>query len=88
MSSSLWGLDVHPEDPFAQNVAKSVLAMGQAFLPGAFPAIERFPWLRFMPSWFPGCEFARVAEQCLKTVKEANTIPFDMAMDNLAIISC
>ncbi|KAE9383003.1 cytochrome P450 1 [Gymnopus androsaceus JB14] len=83
MSSSLWGLDVHPEDPFAQNVAKSVLAMGQAFLPGAFPAIERFPWLRFMPSWFPGCEFARVAEQCLRTVKETNDIPFDRAMDNL-----
>ncbi|KAE9398000.1 cytochrome P450 2 Le.CYP2 [Gymnopus androsaceus JB14] len=83
MFSSLWGLDVHPEDPLAQNAVKGVLAMGQTAIPGAFPAIERFPWLRLMPSWFPGCEFARVAEQCLKTVKEANTIPFDMAMDNL-----
>jgi len=36
-----------------------------------------------MPSWFPGCGFARVAEQCIRALKEANTIPFDMAVDNL-----
>jgi len=36
-----------------------------------------------MPSWFPGCGFARVAEQCIRALEEANTIPFNMAMDNL-----
>ncbi|KAE9395514.1 cytochrome P450 [Gymnopus androsaceus JB14] len=83
MFSALWGLDVKPEDPLAQNAVKGVSTMGQAFIPGAFPAIEQFPWLRFMPTWFPGCGFARVAEQCIRAVKEGNTIPFDMAMDNL-----
>ncbi|KAE9410131.1 cytochrome P450 2 Le.CYP2 [Gymnopus androsaceus JB14] len=83
MFSALWGLDINPEDPLVQKAVTSTSTMAQSTLSGAFPTIERFPWLRFMPSWFPGCAFKRVAEECLSITKEANTIPFDMAMDNL-----
>ncbi|KAJ4465516.1 cytochrome P450 2 Le.CYP2 [Lentinula edodes] len=52
---------------------------------GAFPTIQRYPWLRYMPSWFPGCGFQQVAAQCLEKLKTLDTIPFGMAMNNLII---
>ncbi|KAJ3781848.1 hypothetical protein GGU11DRAFT_756792 [Lentinula aff. detonsa] len=47
----------------------------------AFPVIERFPWLRYMPSWFPGCDFGKVAAQCFEKDKIIDTVPFEMAMN-------
>ncbi|KAJ3813269.1 cytochrome P450 1 [Lentinula aff. lateritia] len=79
----LYGLDVDSEDPLAQKAVEVMDTLGQALLPGAFPAYERFPFLRFMPSWFPGCSFKRIAIQCSQGVKEVDTIPFDIAMAHL-----
>ncbi|KAE9406650.1 cytochrome P450, partial [Gymnopus androsaceus JB14] len=80
--STLWGLDVNPEDPLAQNAVELIRTLARITAPGAFPVMERFPWLRFMPSWLPGCGFKRSANQCLKQMKEADTVPFDMAVNN------
>ncbi|KAH7878626.1 cytochrome P450 2 Le.CYP2 [Lentinula edodes] len=80
---ALYGLDVDPEDPLAKKAVEVIDTLGQALLPGAFPAYERFPFLRFMPSWFPGCRFKRTAIQCGRSVKEVDTIPFDIAMAHL-----
>ncbi|KAE9397331.1 cytochrome P450 [Gymnopus androsaceus JB14] len=80
--STLYGLDVDLDDPIAKTMIKSNHTF-QRILLGAFPAVERYPWLRFMPSWFPGCEFKRVAEQCLRDMNKADTVPFEMAVENL-----
>ncbi|KIK65998.1 hypothetical protein GYMLUDRAFT_257899 [Collybiopsis luxurians FD-317 M1] len=48
-----------------------------------FHILDRFPWLRYMPSWIPGCTFKRITDQCLQGVREINAIPFDTAMNNL-----
>ncbi|GAV99790.1 cytochrome P450 1 [Lentinula edodes] len=79
----LYGLDVDSEDPLAKKAVEVMDTLGQALLPGSFPAYERFPFLRFMPSWFPGCRFKRIAIQCSQGVKEVDTIPFDIAMAHL-----
>ncbi|KAJ3983240.1 hypothetical protein F5890DRAFT_228993 [Lentinula detonsa] len=34
-----------------------------------------------MPSWFPGCEFKKVAAQCFEKDKIIDTAPFEMVMD-------
>ncbi|KAJ3721432.1 hypothetical protein DFJ43DRAFT_1042324 [Lentinula guzmanii] len=60
--AAYYGLAVEAQDTFAKS--QSI---------GAFPVIERFPWLRYMPSWFPGCDFGKVAAQY--------TVPFEMAMN-------
>lgn len=80
---ALYGLDIDSEDPLAKKAVEVMDTLGQALLPGAFPAYERFPFLRFMPSWFPGCRFKRIAIECGEGVKEVDTIPFDIAMAHL-----
>jgi hypothetical protein len=58
-------------------------AAGQTQLSGAFPLLERFPWLRYMPSWFPGCSFKKLANECRKTTEEIYTTLYNMVLDNL-----
>jgi len=79
----LYGLDIEPEDPIARRAVEAVQILGQTQVSGVFPAIEMFPWLRFLPSWFPGCSFKRLADQCRKVIQEVDTVLFDMAMNNL-----
>ncbi|KAJ3995888.1 cytochrome P450 1 [Lentinula boryana] len=80
--SSIYGLDIHPNDPLAHMAVETLAIMGKAMTIGFFPTIELFPWLRYFPSWFPGCGFKRVAAQCSEKIETLNTVPFDMAIDN------
>ncbi|KAE9396859.1 cytochrome P450 1 [Gymnopus androsaceus JB14] len=80
--SALYGLDVKPEDPIAQDAVKLLEQLMPTIIPGSYPVIEQFPWLRYMPSWFPGCGFKRIADQCFRQMKKADTIPFDMTVEN------
>ncbi|KAJ4499426.1 cytochrome P450 [Lentinula lateritia] len=85
--SSVYGLDVAPEDHLAQIAVEAMNTLAYTQIIGAFPTIQRYPWLRYMPSWFPGCGFQQVAAQCLEKLKTLDTIPFDMAMNNLTMSS-
>ncbi|KAJ4485417.1 cytochrome P450 [Lentinula aciculospora] len=80
--SSLYGIDIDPEDRLARMATESLDIIGQTQTVGAFPTLRRFPWLRYMPSWFPGCAFQEVATQCLEKVKTMDTIPYNMAIEN------
>ncbi|GAW09426.1 cytochrome p450 [Lentinula edodes] len=80
---ALYGLDIGPEDALASKVAGIIDTFGKALLSGSFPAYEWFPFLIFMPSWFPGCGFKRIANECGKVVEEIYTVPFDLAMNNM-----
>ncbi|KAJ3788994.1 cytochrome P450 2 Le.CYP2 [Lentinula aff. detonsa] len=80
---ALYGLDIEPEDAFAKKVAGIIDTFGKALLNGSFPTYEWFPFLIYLPSWFPGCGFKRIASECGKVVKEVDTIPFETAMNNL-----
>ncbi|KAF9070761.1 cytochrome P450 1 [Rhodocollybia butyracea] len=80
--ASLYGLDIRSDESVAQRVGQTVHLIGRAIVE-PFPAFERFSWLRFMPSWFPGCGFQKVANECLAGIKEAETIPYDRAVNNL-----
>ncbi|KAJ4001835.1 cytochrome P450 1 [Lentinula boryana] len=80
---SLYGLEIGPEDPLAKKAISIVGTFARALLSGGFPTYELFPWLIYLPSWFPGCEFKRVAAQCGKIVEEVDTVPFNIAMSNL-----
>ncbi|KAF9067312.1 cytochrome P450 1 [Rhodocollybia butyracea] len=81
--SSLYGLDIGFDDPLSKKAIEAVALIGRAILE-PFPAIELFPWLRFMPSWFPGCGFQQIANKCAQYCREVDNIPFDKAISNLA----
>ncbi|KAJ3854521.1 cytochrome P450 1 [Lentinula lateritia] len=80
---SLYGLDITPEDDLAKKATGIVGTFARALISGGFPTYEWFPWLVYLPSWFPGCEFKRVAIECGRVVEEVDTIPFDIAVENL-----
>lgn len=86
MYKSLYGLDITPEDDLAKKATGIVGTFARALISGGFPTYEWFPWLVYLPSWFPGCEFKRVAIECGRVVEEVDTIPFDIAVENLVCI--
>ncbi|KAF9067309.1 cytochrome P450 1 [Rhodocollybia butyracea] len=81
--SSLYGLDIASDDPISQKALEAAALIGRA-LSEPFPGVELFPWLRFMPSWFPGCGFQQIANKCDQNIQEVDTILFDRAVNNLA----
>ncbi|KIK56315.1 hypothetical protein GYMLUDRAFT_47082 [Collybiopsis luxurians FD-317 M1] len=80
--SSLYGLDIGPEHPLSIKAIEAVELIGESLVPGTFPSLERFPWLWFMPSWFPGCGFNKRAEKCRSIIQEVDNIPYNMAVNN------
>lgn len=84
--TSLYGIDFGSEDPLSRKAVELVELVGKAILQ-PFPIIEQFPWLSFMPSWFPGFGFQKIANKCVQCIKDVDTIPFDKAVNNLVMLS-
>ncbi|KIK66055.1 hypothetical protein GYMLUDRAFT_218866 [Collybiopsis luxurians FD-317 M1] len=82
--SALYGIDdVEPNDRIAQKAAEVVQVLFDVILlSGAFPMLDRFPWLQYLPSWIPGCGFKRITNDALQGMEEAKSIPFDLAVNN------
>ncbi|KIK66008.1 hypothetical protein GYMLUDRAFT_218798 [Collybiopsis luxurians FD-317 M1] len=82
--SGLYTLDIASVDYIARKASEVIEEFFDlATLNGAVPMVEKFPWLRYLPSWFPGCSFKRLADQCFQRLREIETIPFDLAVNNL-----
>ena len=47
-----------------------------------FYLVNILPWLRFLPSWFPGTEFQKVAEEGRNIGKVMRDKPFEMTKGN------
>ncbi|KAF9066797.1 cytochrome P450 2 Le.CYP2 [Rhodocollybia butyracea] len=82
MFASLYGIDIDHDDTLAWRALETNNIFGEIFLNG-FPALERFPWLRFMPSFFPGCGFKQTAREFQENFDDLDTIPFDRAVNNM-----
>ncbi|KAH9482219.1 Cytochrome P450 monooxygenase 208 [Psilocybe cubensis] len=46
--------------------------------------VEFFPILRFLPEWFPGAGFKRLARELGKTSSRVESIPFQWTLENMA----
>jgi hypothetical protein len=68
--AAAYGLQVKPkDDPFvilSERVNEAVSRVGRA---GSY-LVDFFPWLRYVPSWFPGTEAKRQSEIDRKYVDE------------------
>jgi hypothetical protein len=59
--SIVYGYDVQPyNDRFVTISENAVKKIAESFFPGAM-AVNTFPILRYLPSWFPGAGFQRFA---------------------------
>ncbi len=76
-----YGIEVkEEEDEYVKAVEDGVATFNQAFVPGAF-LVETFPSLQYVPSWFPGGKFKRVATAWQKIAHRMRDVPFKRTLE-------
>ncbi|KAF7365045.1 O-methylsterigmatocystin oxidoreductase [Mycena venus] len=81
--ATTYGYDVKStNDRFVYLAEEAVQRLGESVLPGAF-AVNNLPFLRYLPSWFPGCGFHRFARETSEFVNEMKNAPFDFVRRNM-----
>ncbi|KAJ6525316.1 cytochrome P450 [Mycena vulgaris] len=81
--ATIYGYDIKPtHDRFVDLAEEAVKMLGDSVFPGAF-LVNTLPFLRHLPSWFPGCGFQRYAHDTLQIVTEMQNAPFDFVKQNM-----
>jgi hypothetical protein len=66
--ATIYGYDIKPtHDRFVDLAEDAVKKLSDSVFPGAF-AVNTFPFLRHLPSWFPGCSFHQYAKGILAPI--------------------
>ncbi|KAF5384919.1 hypothetical protein D9615_001120 [Tricholomella constricta] len=68
---------------FVTVAEQAVSKISDAFLPGA-AAVNTFPFLQHLPSWFPGTGFRAFAEGCKVYTDEMQNVPFEFVKERMA----
>ncbi|KAL1659902.1 cytochrome P450 [Schizophyllum commune] len=71
------------DDNFVRIAEEAQLAMVSAARPGAY-LVDIFPILKYVPEWFPGAHFKRVAREGYELAQELQEKPWAWAQDQLA----
>lgn len=78
-----YGYDVLPkEDPLVALAADALDKFSRTTLLGEFP-VDIFPILQYVPSWFPGVQFKKLAEEWRPIGKDLFNKPFDFVKDQI-----
>ena len=81
--SAVYGYDVQlTDDPFVAISEAAVGKFSESFFPGA-KAVNVFPVLSYLPSWFPGAGFKRFAQEAHQLTSQMLQLPFDIAKKNM-----
>jgi cytochrome P450 len=64
-------------DPYLKNAEEVSDGLMQAIYPGRF-LVETIPLMRYIPSWFPGAKFQRLAKQWGKDAHKMIDVPWDI----------
>ncbi|KIJ31421.1 hypothetical protein M422DRAFT_185980, partial [Sphaerobolus stellatus SS14] len=71
-----YGIHVKAEnDPYLITADRSLRAMGEAAVPGAF-WVDILPWMKYIPAWVPGAVFKRKGLEWAKCISDMNELPF------------
>ncbi|PWY85939.1 cytochrome protein [Aspergillus heteromorphus CBS 117.55] len=84
-----YGYNVEPEgsDPFVDLAEKGVDQICQAMLPGTW-LVDYVPILRYLPPWFPGAGFVRIAKEYRKHAAAFLDIPYMFVRQRMAQGDC
>ncbi|KZV85441.1 cytochrome P450 [Exidia glandulosa HHB12029] len=78
-----YGYDIQTEnDPFVDRIEESIKLAGAASQAGRW-AVDSLPWLRFVPAWFPGAGFKKVAKEWGQRMDEMTRAPYRWAREQL-----
>ncbi|EIW83661.1 CyP450 monooxygenase [Coniophora puteana RWD-64-598 SS2] len=80
----LYGYEIAPQgDRFAEIADTASEMLTNSFFPGA-ALVNALPFLRHLPSWFPGAGFKRYANICRAMTREMRDAPYDFVKKNSA----
>lgn len=72
-----YGFDIKDtHDPILKSVEASLAVTNSIYNAGSF-LVDSLPWLKFLPSWFPGVQFKRLASKWKVDVSTMFDAPFD-----------
>ncbi|KAG6823892.1 hypothetical protein H0H92_008697, partial [Tricholoma furcatifolium] len=71
------------DDPYTGIAQRTSHALSNAGPPGNTP-IDLFPFLAYLPSWFPGTHYANFARENKHAIDELHNFPFDNVRKDLA----
>lgn len=70
------------DDPLTLLAAESQAIFGQATQPGRF-LVDVFPWLRFVPEWFPGAGWKKTAREWRQVVDRTFDTGYSWALEQI-----
>ena len=85
-----YGLDASDKGPGYEYVLGAERAMhcfNTVFQPGRY-LVQTFPWLRYVPAWFPGASFQRVAREARTLASAMKEAPYDAAKQAIVSLTC
>jgi hypothetical protein len=84
--STVYGYESAPKgDPFLDNAEKAITLMTNSMFPGA-SLVNALSFLRHFPSWFPGSQFHKEAEECRSLTTEMLNMPYDFVKTNMVFM--
>ncbi|KAF7346478.1 hypothetical protein MSAN_01875900 [Mycena sanguinolenta] len=80
---TIYGYDIkNMDDRFVYLTEEAVERLSDIVLPGA-SIVNTFPFLRYLPSWFPGCSFHKFARDTSELVHEMKNAPLEFVKQNM-----
>ncbi|KAK7052992.1 hypothetical protein VNI00_004313 [Paramarasmius palmivorus] len=81
--SIAYGLEVKPDNDSWVNIAKQAIdPLLEALMPGAF-FVDSLPFLKYVPSWFPGAGFKRKARKWKELMSRLLNAPYVAVQQNM-----
>ncbi|KAJ7880112.1 cytochrome P450 [Mycena leptocephala] len=74
--SVTYGIDVQPiDDPYVALAEEAIKSLSNARVPGRF-IVDSIPILKYLPEWFPGAQFKRIAREGRFLSQAIRNVPF------------
>lgn len=70
------------KDSLIEKVDESMAQFSELLKFGTY-LVDFFPWLRFVPEWFPGGGWKKTLRYHRKTMEEMSSIPFEMVKERM-----
>ncbi|XP_006456158.1 hypothetical protein AGABI2DRAFT_77179 [Agaricus bisporus var. bisporus H97] len=78
----VYGLSTELADPYVDNATKALDGLNEAAIPGKF-LVDFFPIMKYIPSWFPGAGWKRLAHYWKGINSDVRLKPYNFVKDQM-----
>ncbi|EKM77725.1 hypothetical protein AGABI1DRAFT_61296 [Agaricus bisporus var. burnettii JB137-S8] len=78
----MYGLEITSGDPYVDNAKKALDGFNEVAVPGKF-WVDMFPVMKYIPSWFPGAGWKRLAHYWRDINRDVRLKPYNFVKDQM-----